>query len=103
MDREKLLQNPLPIDRVAARVTKAAKAENLWAPQPKPTTDFAVAGTSTDQASSGGWAPMPLICAESAATAHTSCAGGGVRLKRLRGPRCRLMMHNVAMRGDQRP
>ena len=44
MDREKLLQNPLPIDRVAARVTKAAKAEDLWAPQPKPKTDFAESG-----------------------------------------------------------
>lgn len=35
MDREKLLQNPLPIDRVAARVTRKAKAENLWRPLPK--------------------------------------------------------------------
>jgi len=35
MDREKLLQNPLPIDRVAARVTKPAKPEDLWRPMPK--------------------------------------------------------------------
>ena len=41
MDREKLLQNPLPIDRVAARVTKAAKATDIWAPKPKPKADFA--------------------------------------------------------------
>jgi hypothetical protein len=35
MDRERLLQNPLPIDRVARRVTKKAKAEDVWMPQPK--------------------------------------------------------------------
>lgn len=35
MDREKLLQNPLPIDRVAARVVRAARPENLWRPMPK--------------------------------------------------------------------
>jgi hypothetical protein len=34
MNREGLLQNPLPIDRVARRVTKAAAPENLWAPMP---------------------------------------------------------------------
>lgn len=32
MDREKLLQNPLPIDRVAARVVRASKPEHLWRP-----------------------------------------------------------------------
>jgi hypothetical protein len=37
--REKLLQNPLPIDRVAARVVKAARPENLWRPLPKPVSD----------------------------------------------------------------
>ncbi len=35
MNREKLLQNPLPIDRVAARVASAARPENLWRPTPK--------------------------------------------------------------------
>lgn len=35
MNREKLMQNPLPIDRMAARVTGAAKPENLWRPMPK--------------------------------------------------------------------
>ena len=35
MNREKLLQNPLPIDRAAARVTRAAKPEHLWRPMPK--------------------------------------------------------------------
>jgi hypothetical protein len=35
MDREKLLQKPLPIDRVAARVVRAAKPEHLWRPMPK--------------------------------------------------------------------
>jgi hypothetical protein len=35
MNREKLLQNPLPIDRVAARVVRAAKPERLWRPMPK--------------------------------------------------------------------
>ena len=34
MDREKLLQNPLPIDRVAYRVTKRAKEEDQWRPMP---------------------------------------------------------------------
>ena len=41
MDRETLLHNHRPIDRVAARVTKAAKAADLWAPKPKPKLDFA--------------------------------------------------------------
>ena len=41
MDREKLLQNPIPIDRVAARVIRAAKAADLWAPQPKQKANFA--------------------------------------------------------------
>jgi hypothetical protein len=54
MNREKLLQNPLPIDRVAARVTKAAKAEHLWAPQPKPKSDFAESGEVLRTA------PLPL-------------------------------------------
>ena len=40
MDRDKLLQNPLPIDGVAARVTKAAKATDLWAPKPKHQNHF---------------------------------------------------------------
>ena len=35
MNRERLLQNPLPIDRVAARVVRPAKPENLWRPMPK--------------------------------------------------------------------
>lgn len=35
MERVKLLQNPLPIDRVAARVVKKAKPENLWRPMPR--------------------------------------------------------------------
>lgn len=35
MNQEKLLQNPLPMDRVAARVTRPAKATDLWAPKPK--------------------------------------------------------------------
>lgn len=35
MDKEKLLHNPLPIDRVAARVVRAAKPENMWRPMPK--------------------------------------------------------------------
>lgn len=35
MDRVKLLQNPQPIDRVARRVVKAAKPEDLWRPMPK--------------------------------------------------------------------
>lgn len=35
MDRVKMLQNPLPIDRVAARVVKKAKPEDLWRPMPK--------------------------------------------------------------------
>ena len=39
MEREKLLQNPLPIDRVAARVVKKAKPEDQWRPMPK-TVDY---------------------------------------------------------------
>ena len=35
MNREKLLQNPLPIDRVAARVSRAARPEDIWRPMPK--------------------------------------------------------------------
>jgi hypothetical protein len=35
MERTKLLQNPLPIDRVAARVVRKAKTENIWRPVPK--------------------------------------------------------------------
>jgi hypothetical protein len=35
VNREKLLQNPMPIDRVAYRVIRAAKPENLWRPMPK--------------------------------------------------------------------
>lgn len=29
---ERLLQNPLPVDRVAARVVRKAKPENVWMP-----------------------------------------------------------------------
>lgn len=36
MDRVKLLQNPLPIDRVAARVIRPAKPEQMWRPLLKP-------------------------------------------------------------------
>lgn len=35
MNREKLMQNPLPIDRVAVRVVRAAKPEDVWRPMPK--------------------------------------------------------------------
>jgi len=35
MERVKLLQNHLPIDRVAARVIKKAKPENQWRPLPR--------------------------------------------------------------------
>lgn len=44
MDRTKLLQNPLPIDRVAARVVKKAKPEDLWRPMPKPTQHIVPVG-----------------------------------------------------------
>ena len=36
MDRERLQQNPLPIDRVARRVTKKARLEDTWRPATKP-------------------------------------------------------------------
>jgi hypothetical protein len=35
MNREKLQQNPRPIDRVAYRVTQTASPEELWRPMPK--------------------------------------------------------------------
>jgi hypothetical protein len=35
MNEEKLLQNPLPIDRIAAQVVRAARPEDLWRPMPK--------------------------------------------------------------------
>lgn len=35
MNREKMLQNPLPIDRTARRVVRSAKPEDLWRPMPK--------------------------------------------------------------------
>ncbi len=41
MDREKMQQNPLPIDRVAARVVRAARPEHLWRPMPKDATSRA--------------------------------------------------------------
>lgn len=44
MDREKLLQNPLPIDRVAARVVKPAKPEEVWMPKPRPLENHAESG-----------------------------------------------------------
>lgn len=34
-----LLDTPLPVDRVARRVTKKAKPEYLWQPQPKDAAD----------------------------------------------------------------
>lgn len=33
MSRDKLLQNPIPINRVAARVIKRAKPEDVWLPR----------------------------------------------------------------------
>lgn len=46
MEREKLLQNPLPIDRVAARVTRAAKPEDLWRPMPKQAPEMVTVATT---------------------------------------------------------
>lgn len=43
--REKLLQNPLPIDRVASRVVRAAKPEELWRPLPKEVPHATPVGT----------------------------------------------------------
>ena len=40
MNRQKLLQNPLPINRVAARVVKPAESEDVWLPKPKPHEGF---------------------------------------------------------------
>lgn len=40
MNREALLQSPLPVNKVAARVIKSAKPENLWNPKPKKLTHF---------------------------------------------------------------
>ena len=34
-DPDRLLQSSLPIDRVAARVTRPAKPEDIWRPMPK--------------------------------------------------------------------
>ena len=34
MNRAKLMQNPLPIDRLARRVVAKAKPEDLWSPKP---------------------------------------------------------------------
>ncbi len=44
MNRSKLLQNPLPINRVAARVIKPAKAEELWRPMPKDANNYPPVG-----------------------------------------------------------
>jgi hypothetical protein len=38
--REKLMINPLPIDSAAARVTRPAKAENLWRPMPRAVSTY---------------------------------------------------------------
>jgi len=41
MDRIKLLQNPLPINRLAARVIRKAKPEDVWDPIPNPIENYA--------------------------------------------------------------
>ena len=45
MDRVKLLQKPLPVDRVAARVVRKAKPESLWRPMPKAAEHLVAPGT----------------------------------------------------------
>lgn len=53
MNREKMLQNPMPIDRVAARVVKKAKPEHLWRPMPKDKPDMAPATRATRPLTTG--------------------------------------------------
>jgi hypothetical protein len=40
MNKEKMMQNPLPIDSAAARVIRPAKAEHLWRPMPNPVSSY---------------------------------------------------------------
>ena len=61
MDRKKLLLNHLPIDRVAARVTKAAAANELWAPKPRPYAGFAESAEVLRTAPLPNCAPRKLL------------------------------------------